>query len=138
MWNRICHRHNGLEPEQALCIALHDASSVRPIMVCMLHVVVACRVSFPDVDLTAFDGLSGCVLERAEYETRSTGGIRGDGRAVGQVLSFVGVEWSEDGAFGAVGWFWVVDRVDKKRETQYVGEQDEFLRWFRGRWSGQH
>jgi hypothetical protein len=137
MRNGIRHRHNGLEPEHALCVALHDASSVRPIMVCMLHVVVACRVSFPDVDLAAFDGLSGCVLESAEYETRLAGGIGGDGRAIGQVLSFVGVEWSEDGAFGAVGWFGVVDRVDKKRETKYVGEQDKFLRWFSGRWSGQ-
>jgi hypothetical protein len=68
----------------------------------MLDVVVACRVSFPDVDLAAFDRLAGRVLERAEYQTWLAGGISGDGRATGQILGFVSVERSEDGSFSAV------------------------------------
>jgi hypothetical protein len=65
--NGIRHGHNGVEPEHAVCVAAHDASPVRPVMVSMLHIIVACRVGFPDVDLAAFDGLAGRVLERAEY-----------------------------------------------------------------------
>jgi hypothetical protein len=115
--NRIRHWHDGLEPEDALCVAAHDASAVRPIVVSMLHIVVACRVGFPDVDLAAFNGLAGRVLECAEYETRLAGGVGGDGRATGQVLGFVGMEGSQNGAFGTVGWFGVVNGVDEEGKT---------------------
>ena len=37
------------------------------------------------------------------------------------------VEGPEDGAFGAVRGFGVVDTVDEEGEANYVREQDEFL-----------
>lgn len=115
--NRIRHRHNSFEPEYTLCVATHDASSIRPVMAGVLDVVVPCRVSFPDVDLAAFDRLAGRVLECAEDETWLAGGVGRDGRAIRQVLGFVGVEGSEDGSSSAVGRFGVVNGVDEERKT---------------------
>src|SRR3954452_746621 len=79
--NRIGHRHNCLEPEISLRIAVHNTASIWPLLVGMLHVIVACRISFPDVDLAAFDGLAGRVLERVEHEPRLASRVSGDGRA---------------------------------------------------------
>jgi hypothetical protein len=53
---------------------------------------VACRISFPDVDLAAFDGLAGRVLERTEHEARLASRVGGDGRAGWEVLGFVRME----------------------------------------------
>jgi hypothetical protein len=92
MRNRIGHRYNCLEPEISLRIAVHNTSSVWPLVVGMLHVIVACRIGFPDVDLAAFDGLAGRVLERAEYEARLASRVGGDGRPGWEVLGFVGME----------------------------------------------
>ena len=90
--NGIGHRYNCLEPEISLRIAVHNTSSVWPLVVGMLHVIVACRISFPDVDLAAFDGLAGRVLERAEYEARLASRVGGDGRPSWEVLGFVRME----------------------------------------------
>lgn len=57
-----------------------------------MHVIVACRISFPDVNLAAFNGLAGRVLERAEYEARLASRVGGDGRPGWQVLGFVRME----------------------------------------------
>ena len=57
-----------------------------------MHVIVARRISFPDVDLAAFDGLAGRVLERAEYEARLASRVGGDGRPSWEVLGFVRME----------------------------------------------
>jgi hypothetical protein len=38
------------------------------------------------------------------------------------------VEGAEDGAFGGRGGFGMVDGVDEERESDDVGEEDEFLR----------
>ena len=92
MRNRIGHRHNRLEPEISLRIAVHNTSSVWPLVVGMLHVIVARRISFPDVDLAAFDGLAGRVLERAEHEAGLASRVGGDGRARWEVLGFVRME----------------------------------------------
>ena len=112
MWNRVRHRHNRLEPEYAVGVATHDAPSVGPIVVSMLHVVVAGRVGFPDVDFAAFYGLAGRVLEGAEHETWLASCVGGDGGAVWKILGFVSVKRAKDGAFGTVGWFGVVNGVD--------------------------
>ena len=125
--DRICHGHDGLEPEDALGVAGHDAAAVGPGVVGVLHVVVARGVGLPDVDLAAGDGVAGRVFEGAEHEARLAGGVGGDGGAIGQVLGFVRVEGPQDGAFGAVGGFRVVDRVDQEREAQHVRQQDELL-----------
>ena len=90
--NRIGYRYNCLEPEISLRIAVHNTSPVWPLVVGMLHVIVACRISFPDVDLAAFDGPAGRVLERAEYEARLASRVGGDGRSGWEVLGFVRME----------------------------------------------
>ena len=118
--DRIRYRYNGLKPKHAFFVAGHDAAAVRPIVVSMLHVVVARGVGFPDVDFAARDGFAGHVFEGAEHKAWLAGGIGGNGSAVGEILGFVRVEGPEDGPFGAVGWFRVVDRVNEERETQNV------------------
>lgn len=40
----------------------------------------------------------------------------------------MGVERSEDSAFGGAGGFGMVNCIDKERETEDVREEDEFLR----------
>lgn len=39
----------------------------------------------------------------------------------------VGVEGTENGAFGCVGWFGVVNVFDEGGEPEGVGEENEFL-----------
>ena len=128
VWNWIWHGYNGMEPEQAVLVAVYDGSTVclvPPVVV--LHVVLAVAVCFPDVYLDALNGLAGGGLDGAEHEERIAVGIRGDGEAVVVGGGVVGVEGAEDGAFCRVGGFGMVDRVDEEGETDYVGEQDELL-----------
>lgn len=110
--NRIRDRHNRLEPERALDIALHDRAAVRPGPLRILHVVEALAVRLPDVDLDALDRLARGVLDGAEDQAGLAGGVVADGSAVALVLGFVCVEGAEYRAFGAGGWLWVVDAVD--------------------------
>jgi hypothetical protein len=109
MRNRVGHRYNRLEPEISLCIAVHNASSIRALVVGMLHIIVACRISFPDVDFAAFDGLAGRVLECAQHETRLASCVGGDGGTGREILGFVRMEGAEDGAFGAVRGLRMID-----------------------------
>jgi hypothetical protein len=39
----------------------------------------------------------------------------------------VRMEGAENCAFGAVGWFGMVDAVDQQRQTKDIGEENEFL-----------
>ena len=110
----IGYRHNGFEPEHAFRVAGHDAPAIWAIMVSVLHVVVARRVGFPDIDLAALDRLAGGVFEGAENKARLAGGISGDGSTVGKIFGFVSVERAEDSTFGAVRWFGVVNRVNEE------------------------
>lgn len=127
MRDRIRHGLDGLEPEDAVLVAAHDAAAIRAITLRILHVVVAGRVGLPDIDLAVGNRTALSVLERADDEERLALGIMRHGRAGGHLLGLVGVEGAQDGAVGRAGRFGMIDRVDQERQTEHVGEQDELL-----------
>lgn len=99
--NRIRDGHNRTEPKDALLITLHDSASVRLVpAVVVLHVVFAVAVRFPHVDLDAGDGRAGGGFDGAEHEEGRAGWVGGDGGARREGGGVVGVEGTEDGAFG--------------------------------------
>ena len=112
MRNRIRHWHNRLKPENAVLVTAHDASTIWAVVVSVLDVVVACGVGLPDVDLAPFDRLAGRIREGADDETGFAFGVGRDGGAIWKVLGFVSVEWTQNGAFSAIAWLWMVNRVD--------------------------
>ena len=127
VWNRVWHRHNRLKPEHALFIARHHRPLIRPFPTRILHIVEAFAVRFPDIDLDAFDRLAGGVFDVADHKTGLAVRIVRNEGAVALNFGFVGVEGTEDCAFGALRWFGVVDAVDKEGEAEDVGEENEFL-----------
>lgn len=128
--NRVRHGYNTPEPKHSVFIALHDASPVGAISFRMLHVVHARAVRLPDVDLDSFDRLSLHVFKGAEHEEGLAIRVMCHQVAVRHIFCFMGMERAEDGAFSGVGGFWVVDRVDKERESEDIGEENEFLGLF--------
>lgn len=82
MRNRIRHRHDSLEPELAVGVALQHRASLgrRPVRV--LHVVEALAVGLPDVDLGVRDRPPGGVAQCAQHQTGLALRVVGDGRAV--------------------------------------------------------
>lgn len=127
MWNGVRHRHNRLEPKQPFLITLHHCPLVWSFSSSILHVVEAFAVCLPNVNFYALDGFALGVLDGAEDEAGFAVGIVGYLGTVWGGFCFVGVEWSEDCAFGACWWFWVVDAVDEKGEAEDIREEDEFL-----------
>lgn len=125
--DRVADGDDGLEPEEAVGVARHDAAAVGPGVVGVLHIVVARRVRLPDVDLAAGDRLPRRVAQRAHHQARLARRVGRDGAAVGQVERLVRVEGPEHRALGALARFRVVDRVDEQREAEDVGQEDEFL-----------
>lgn len=124
----IGYGHDALEPKYAVLVAFYDSTSVCFISpVFILHIVFALAVCFPHIDFDVGYGVAGCGLDGAKDEERCTSGVGRDGAAIGVCGRVMGVEGPEDCAFGAGGWFWVIDRVNEERETDYVGEEDEFL-----------
>ena len=69
VWNRIWHWYNGIEPEVALVITLHDCTPVWLLTSGVLYVVEAFAVCFPDVDFGVWDGFAGGILYCADDET---------------------------------------------------------------------
>lgn len=120
MRNRIGHRFYCLEPEVSLRISAHHAPSIGPFAISVLHVVVARRVCFPDINLDVFNGPALCIAHRACNEKRFAGGILGDAFSLIQRRCFVRVKGAQDCAFGGVCWFGMVDRVHEQRETEHV------------------
>jgi hypothetical protein len=118
---------DGFEPELTLLVTFHDGAAVGTIALSVLHVVVARGVCFPDIDFDAGDGGPGGVFDGTDDDTRFAFGVRGDVVARRKCFCFVGVERTEDGTFGAVGGFGVVDGVDEEGEAEDVAEEDEFL-----------
>ncbi len=64
--NRVRHRDNSLEPKHSMLVALHHAPPIWAVTDRMLHIIVACGIRFPDIDLHAWDRVSGNILDRAE------------------------------------------------------------------------
>ena len=89
-----------MEPKYTLIITLHHRPAIRSISIRILHIIETFGVGFPYVNLYTVDGFAGCVFDCAEDETGFSLGIVGDATAIGGGLSFLGVEGTEDSAFG--------------------------------------
>lgn len=125
--DRIRHRDNGLEPENALGIARHDSPLIRRLASLILHIVLAAAVRLPDIDFDVLDGLALRVFDGAEYEAGLAGRVVGDLGSVRLGRGIVRVEGAEHCSFGAGRGFGMVDAVDEEGEAEDVGEKDEFL-----------
>lgn len=126
--NRVRHRHNGVEPEDAFIVAVDDCAAVGlAAAVLVLHVVLAVAVSLPDVHLDACNGRARRRLDRAQHQQRLAVRVGRDGEAVLVRGRVVRVEGAQDGALGGVRRLGVVDRVYQQREADDVGEEDELL-----------
>lgn len=77
-------------------------------------------IRLPDIDLHVGDGVSVGIFDCADDEEGLAGGVVGDAGAWGEGLGVVRVEGAQDGAFGAVGGFGVVDGVDEDGEAEDV------------------
>ena len=111
MRNRIRHRNNGLEPENPIAVAGHNGSLIRTVAAGVLHVVEALGVGLPDVDFDVGDRSARGIFDGTQNKAGLAVGIMGDLRPIGLWLRLVRVEGSQDGAFGAGGWFGMVDAV---------------------------
>lgn len=109
---RIRHRHNRLEPEDAVRVGTHHRALIRSLTARVLHIVETLGVGFPDVDLDVRDRLAIGVFDTAENEAGLAVWIVRDLGAVGLALGLVGVEGSQNCAFGACRRLRVVDAVD--------------------------
>ena len=127
MRNRIRYWDNRFEPEDSLLIARHNTPAVWPLPIRVLDIIFTSRIRLPDIDLCALDRLAVDVFDGAEHEKRFSCIVFGHQVAVGHVFRLVGVEGTQDGSFGRVGRFGMVDGVDKQRQAEDVGEEDEFL-----------
>lgn len=125
--NRIRHRHDRLEPEQPLLVTVHHRPLIWPFSSGILYIVETFAVCLPDIDLDTFDGLALGIFDGAEDEAGFAVGVVCYLGTVWRDFCFVGVEGSEDCAFGACWWFWVIDAVDEKGKAEDVGEEDKFL-----------
>ena len=120
VWNWVRHRHDSLEPEHTILIAVHHCSLIRTLAARVLHIVEAFAVRFPYVNLCALHRLASGVLDVAQDQTGFAVGVMGYDGAVGFYLSFVGMERSEDCAFCAIRRLRVVDAVNEEGEAKDV------------------
>lgn len=120
---------NGLEPKDALVVALHDAALRGPALIAplVLHVIVPAAVRLPNVNLDAPDGLAVRVADHAYAQHGLALGVRRHGAAIGHGGGVVRVEGTQHRALGRRRRLGVVDAVDEQREAEDVGEEDEFL-----------
>lgn len=84
-------------------------------------------VRLPDINLHISDRLPIGILDRADDEARLSIGIMSNNGTIRLIFSFVRVERTENGAFGAGGRLGVIYAVYEEREAEDVGEQNEFL-----------
>lgn len=59
----IWYWYDGLEPEDAVLVTLHDSSAVRTVSFCILDIVEALAVRLPDINLYIVDWLSGSIFD---------------------------------------------------------------------------
>lgn len=120
MRNRVGDGRNSLEPEHTFLVGGHDASTIGPIPPGILHIIMAGGIRLPDIDLHVFDGLPVGIFDGADDEEGLAGGIVADAGPGDEGRGVVRVEWTEHGAFGAVGGFGVVDGVDEDGEAEDI------------------
>jgi hypothetical protein len=120
VWDGITDGRDGFEPELSIFITLHDTSSIWPIAVGVLDVIMSRGVGLPDIDFDVFNWISVDVFYCANDEAWLTLWVMGDSIAAREDFSFVGVEGAEDGAFCTGGRFRVVDCINKQRKAQNV------------------
>jgi len=98
MGDRIRDWHNGLEPKDAVPIATHHTTSIWPIMIWLLDVVMSRGISLPDINLAALNRLAVYILQRAKDKQWLPSFVMRNLRAVGEVFGFVSMKWTKDRA----------------------------------------
>jgi hypothetical protein len=71
----IWYWHDGLEPEDAVVVTLHNSSAIRTVSFCILNIVEALAIRLPDIDLDVVDRLSGSVFDGTEDQARLAIGV---------------------------------------------------------------
>lgn len=125
--NWVGHRQDGLEPEVPCTIAGQNRSSIWTGSVGVLDVVEPFRICLPDIYLGPTDGIAVNVFDGTNNKQGLAICVLRDATTVVAVLGLVCVKGSEHGALSAVFWLGVIYRVDEKRKTEDIREQDEFL-----------
>lgn len=69
MGNRIRDWHDGFEPEGTISVALHHSSPIWQLPIRILDIIVAGRISLPDINLDAVDGVALRVVDCAKDKT---------------------------------------------------------------------
>ena len=125
--DRIWHRLNRLEPKASVGTTPHYCPPIGSLPISVLHVIKPLGVRFPDVDFHIGDWVTVHVFDSAKDEARGALGVVRNEFAGDHVRGFVRVKRAENGTFGGVVWFGVVDGVDEEGEAEDVGKEDEFL-----------
>jgi hypothetical protein len=73
--NGIWYWYDGLEPEDAVVVTLHNSSSIRAVSFCVLDIIEALAVRLPDIDLYVVAWLSGSVFDGTKDQARLSIGI---------------------------------------------------------------
>lgn len=68
--NRVRHGRDGMEPENPILVAAYNASPVRLDPSRMLHIIMACGVRLPDINLNVGDRPALCILQGANNKQR--------------------------------------------------------------------
>jgi hypothetical protein len=64
--DRIWYWYDGLEPEDAVFVTLHNSSAVGAVSFCILDIVEALAVRLPDINLYIVDWLSGSIFDSTQ------------------------------------------------------------------------
>lgn len=97
----IRYGDDGLEPEDAVVVAVHHCALIWPLPPRVLHVVLALAVGLPDVNFDVSYRLAIGILDTAQDQARLAFRVVSNLGAIRLGLGFVRMEGPEDCAFGA-------------------------------------
>jgi hypothetical protein len=81
----------------------------------MLHIIMPCGISFPDINLATFNRSAGRVFQCTENEQRFSVRIRRYILAMTHGFGFMCVKGAKDGSLCGMWWFGMVYGINKKR-----------------------
>ncbi|KAK5624970.1 hypothetical protein RRF57_000685 [Xylaria bambusicola] len=125
--NGVRNWSDGIEVEFPLIVTVKDAASIRPAMTEFLNIILAIRVSLPDMDLSPRDRIALRIFDSAKDKERLAIGVMGYGIPVRLLLSFSSVERPQDTSLGRSRRFRVINLVNKSRETKDITNCDQLL-----------